>query len=240
MGRVLGDSGTVSARPGDTLVTSIDAKVQSDVEKQLHDAITTARHTYDKVTHRNYVADSGAAVVMEAKTGRIVAMASQPTYDPTIWSGGHHPQAAQGALLREGRRPAALAGHPGRVRARLDVQAADDDRRAQQRLLREHHARLLVGRAGGQPAVQELRVGILRLHHLRQGARHLLRHLLLPGGPEVLERVRQQPDQRERQGPAGRDGQAVRLRQRPGRRRQRRLPAAGSPTGTGSSPTGRR
>ncbi len=88
MGRVLGDSGTVRSQPGDTLVTSIDAEVQADVEKQLHAAITTARHTYDKVTHRNYAADSGAAVVMEAKTGRIVAMASQPTYDPTVWSGG--------------------------------------------------------------------------------------------------------------------------------------------------------
>ena len=88
MGRVLGDSGTVRSHPGDTLVTSIDADVQADVEKNLHDAILTARKTYDPVTHKNYVADSGAAVVMEAKTGRIVAMASQPTYNPTVWSGG--------------------------------------------------------------------------------------------------------------------------------------------------------
>jgi penicillin-binding protein 2 len=62
--------------------------VQSVVEQQLHNAITTARGTYDKVTHKNYVADSGAAVVLEAKTGRIVAMASQPTYDPEVWVGG--------------------------------------------------------------------------------------------------------------------------------------------------------
>jgi penicillin-binding protein 2 len=88
MGRVLGDGGTIESTPGDTLVTSIDAKVQAYVEKQLHEAITTARGTFDKVTHRNYAADSGAAVVMEAKTGRIVAMASQPTYDPEVWSGG--------------------------------------------------------------------------------------------------------------------------------------------------------
>ena len=88
MGRVLGDTGETAARPGDTLVTSIDAKVQGMVEKQLADTIALARRTYDPVTHRNYVADSGAAVVMEATTGRIVAMASQPTYDPGVWVGG--------------------------------------------------------------------------------------------------------------------------------------------------------
>jgi penicillin-binding protein 2 len=88
MGRVIGDESEVPAQAGDTLVTSIDAKVQSIVEQQLAGAITTARGTYDEVTHKNYVADSGAAIVMEAKTGRIVAMASQPTYDPEVWVGG--------------------------------------------------------------------------------------------------------------------------------------------------------
>jgi len=88
MGRVIGDEAQVSAQPGDTLVTSIDAKVQSVVEQQLAATIQTARQTYDDVTHKNYVADSGAAIVMEARTGRIVAMASQPTYDPSEWVDG--------------------------------------------------------------------------------------------------------------------------------------------------------
>ncbi len=88
MGRVIGDEAEVSAQPGDTLVTSIDARVQSVVEQQLAATIQTARQTYDEVTDKNYVADSGAAIVMEANTGRIVAMASQPTYDPSVWVGG--------------------------------------------------------------------------------------------------------------------------------------------------------
>jgi penicillin-binding protein 2 len=40
------------------------------------------------VTHRRYRADSGAAIVMQARTGRVVAMASQPTYNPAQWVGG--------------------------------------------------------------------------------------------------------------------------------------------------------
>lgn len=88
MGNVMKEHSLDAGTPGDTLVTSIDAKVQSVVEKELAQTIKTARQTFDKVTGKNYVADSGAAVVMEAKTGRIVAMASQPTYDPSVWVNG--------------------------------------------------------------------------------------------------------------------------------------------------------
>lgn len=88
MGRVLGEDSIDGGRPGDTLVTSIDSRVQGVVERELNKAITKARTVVDPVTGRLYEADSGAAVVMEAKTGRIVAMASQPTYDPALWVGG--------------------------------------------------------------------------------------------------------------------------------------------------------
>lgn len=87
-GEVIGEEGDVRSQPGDTLVTSIDAKVQSIVERQLHRMIMTQRATVDPVTGRRFEADSGAAVVMDVHTGRIVAMASQPTYDPEIWAGG--------------------------------------------------------------------------------------------------------------------------------------------------------
>ena len=88
MGRVLGETGQVEGRPGDTLVTSLDARVQAVVEQQLESTIKTARQTLDPVTGRNYVADSGAAVVMDATNGRIVAMAGYPNYDPSVWVGG--------------------------------------------------------------------------------------------------------------------------------------------------------
>lgn len=88
MGRVLDDSGQVAATPGDTLVTSLDAKLQDIVERELNRTITTARKTFDKVTGKNYVADSGAVVVLDARDGSVVAMASQPTYDPSVWVNG--------------------------------------------------------------------------------------------------------------------------------------------------------
>lgn len=88
MGRVIGRGHHTAPQPGDTLVTSIDAKVQSVVEHQLYASIMRARKTLDPVTHRDYVADSGSAVVLDARNGRVVAMASYPTYDPNVWVGG--------------------------------------------------------------------------------------------------------------------------------------------------------
>ena len=88
MGRVIGRGGTTAPQAGDTLVTTIDAKVQAVVERELKRSILAARQTFDDVTGRNYVADSGSAIVMDATTGRLVAMASYPTYDPSVWVGG--------------------------------------------------------------------------------------------------------------------------------------------------------
>jgi penicillin-binding protein 2 len=47
-------------------------------------------------------ADSGAVVVMEARTGRLVALASYPSYDPTVFTGGASPE-QYAELVDEGR-----------------------------------------------------------------------------------------------------------------------------------------
>ncbi|GAA3234618.1 penicillin-binding protein 2 [Streptomyces sp. XM83C] len=88
LGRVIGQAKADPAQPGANLVTSIDARVQRVAEYELDQAMKEARRQFDKITGSYYKADSGAVVVMEAKTGRIVAMASAPTYDPNVWVGG--------------------------------------------------------------------------------------------------------------------------------------------------------
>ncbi len=82
--------GTLADDPpvaGDYLVTSIDAQVQKVVEEQLQAAISRA-HTQVDPDGFPYRASTGAAVVMEVDTGRVVAMASYPDYDPKVWVGG--------------------------------------------------------------------------------------------------------------------------------------------------------
>ncbi|HEX6887509.1 MAG TPA: penicillin-binding transpeptidase domain-containing protein, partial [Candidatus Nanopelagicales bacterium] len=76
------------AVPGQTLVTTIDAELQRVVEEQLAAAMQRARGRIDKVTERPYRADGGAAVVLDVRTGAVLALASAPAFDANVWTGG--------------------------------------------------------------------------------------------------------------------------------------------------------
>jgi len=68
--------------PGDTLVTTLNANVQAKTEEALRYAIDLAH------SDGRYKAAGGAALVLDVKTGEVIAMASFPTFDPSVWVGG--------------------------------------------------------------------------------------------------------------------------------------------------------
>ncbi len=69
-------------QPGNSLVTTIDADVQEATEEALRSAIDLAHDT------GSYGANGGAALVLDARNGEVISMASYPTYDPSVWVGG--------------------------------------------------------------------------------------------------------------------------------------------------------
>jgi len=79
-GDVTGTDSTTAAQSGDDLVTSINAQIQADAQNALDGAIQRSR------AHGN-AANQGAAIVLTT-TGRVVAMASYPDYNPSVWTGG--------------------------------------------------------------------------------------------------------------------------------------------------------
>ena len=77
-------TGTVSVTPpvpGRDLVTTLDLRVQAAAEESLRTAVRYARS-------QGLPADSGAAVVLDATSGAVLAAASHPDYDPDVWTGG--------------------------------------------------------------------------------------------------------------------------------------------------------
>ncbi len=75
-------SGGRLPQPGASLTTTIDSRVQAETESALRYAISLAHST------GSYAANGGAALVLDARNGEVLAMASYPTYDPGVWVGG--------------------------------------------------------------------------------------------------------------------------------------------------------
>lgn len=66
--------------PGHNLHLTIDVELQQAAERIMEEHMATVRKTYPE-------ANAGAVVVLEAKTGAVLAFASTPTYDPNLMIG---------------------------------------------------------------------------------------------------------------------------------------------------------
>ena len=66
---------------GDDVTLTIDSELQGKTEEIISDAVASLRKTKKKSTF-------GAAVVMNVKSGEVLAMASYPNYKPEIFVGG--------------------------------------------------------------------------------------------------------------------------------------------------------
>ena len=91
VGAVTGTRGQTLPVPGSTLVLSLDARIQAVAEQALQRAVARARTLPARGGSGLLKADSGSVVVMEAKTGRLLAAASFPSYDPSVFVGGASP-----------------------------------------------------------------------------------------------------------------------------------------------------
>lgn len=81
-GQILGVIDETPPQPGGSVVTTIDLDTQRFVEESLAAAIRLARQEGETDVKR------AAAVVMDPRDGSIIAMASVPSFDPTLFADG--------------------------------------------------------------------------------------------------------------------------------------------------------
>jgi penicillin-binding protein 2 len=73
--------------PGNDLIVSLDIELQAAVEHMLAEGIVASRD-FVRDDGRNLPSTAGSAVVLDAKDGSVLAMASYPTFDPREFVGG--------------------------------------------------------------------------------------------------------------------------------------------------------
>jgi len=84
-GQTLGQFGERLPVRGQDVVLTIDIKAQRIAEESLNLGLQYAHGIYDSDTGRDLQANGGAVVVMDPATGAIKALASAPSFDPSLF-----------------------------------------------------------------------------------------------------------------------------------------------------------
>ncbi|HEX9124555.1 MAG TPA: penicillin-binding protein 2 [Actinomycetota bacterium] len=85
-GQNLGLIGHLAPQPGDDLVLTLDQQTQQLAEESLKLGLEYAHGILDSSSGKYLAANAGAVVVMDPTTGAIEAMASSPTFDPSLFT----------------------------------------------------------------------------------------------------------------------------------------------------------
>ncbi len=88
VGRVQRSLGGQAAIQGDDVRLSIDIDIQRAAEESLEQSIALARKSTDFLTGKTFIAPGGTAVVIDPRDGSVLAMASNPTFDPNEFTNG--------------------------------------------------------------------------------------------------------------------------------------------------------
>src|SRR5437773_5597267 len=91
-GRVLRSLGTEPGVQGHDVQLTMDTDIQKLAEDSLGQGLQAARSTYDRSSAKHFIAPAGAVVVLDPKDGSVLALASNPTYDPSIFVNGIKPE----------------------------------------------------------------------------------------------------------------------------------------------------
>jgi penicillin-binding protein 2 len=88
VGRVQRSLGGQPAVQGDDIRLSVDLDIQRLAEDSLAQGIDLARRSTDFLTGKRFLASGGSVVVTDPRDGSVLAMASNPTYDPNEFTNG--------------------------------------------------------------------------------------------------------------------------------------------------------
>jgi penicillin-binding protein 2 len=88
VGRVQRSLGGQRAVQGDDIRLTIDLDIQRLAEESLAQGIDLARKSTDFLSGKKFLASGGSVVVTDPRDGSVLAMASNPTYDPNEFTNG--------------------------------------------------------------------------------------------------------------------------------------------------------